>query len=420
MRVRGGRLSWLVAVGARGTFLVALLTPRVSWAREVSFADARATAEWAAPDVQLAQRRVDISAAEVQIAGTLANPTLTVSTARQTARLGTSVGVPLPLFGQRSTSVKAARADADAVRLDVEVSRREVRWRATVAWVDLWESQERARLLELAATDADRLFQIANERFDAGTGPRLDVIRTKADRARAAAEADATRRLVWAAAARLAPWIGAPPDDELTATGKPGYPEDLSLTIGKLEERLSDHPTLHRDRAQVTAAALHLQNEERLRWPMVTPQFTLNQFDPTLPGPDFIVGLSLDLPVLNLRGGATARARAQRAFAETATSADERRLHAELIDAYRRTEGASVRLRALREQVLPSMQEARDMTEEGYRSGRIDLIRLLEAQRALLDSRLAEVDAAAFWSRAVADLENAAGTDFREGSTHAP
>jgi hypothetical protein len=33
---------------------------------------------------------------------------------------------------------------------------------------------------------------------------------------------------------------------------------------------------------------------------------------------------------------------------------------------------------------------------------------------------MAEVEAAAFWSRAVADLENAAGTDFREGSTHAP
>jgi cobalt-zinc-cadmium efflux system outer membrane protein len=345
---------------------------------------------------------------------------LTVSTARETARLGASVGVPLPLFGQRGTAMKAARADADAVIRDVAVVRREVRWRATVTWVDLWEAQERARLLELAAQDADHVFQIAQEKFDAGTGPRLDVIRTKADRARATAEAESARRLVAAAAARLAPWIGAAPADELTATGIPGYPENLPVAIGNIEERLFEQPTLRRDRAQVKAADLHLQNEERLRWPMVAPQLTVNQFDPTLPGPDFIVGLSFDLPVLTLRGGAIARAQAQRAFAEMATSADERRLHAELLDAYRRAEAGNLRLRALREQVLPSMKEARDMTEEGYRLGRLDLIRLLDAQRALLDSRLAEAEASATWSRAVADLEIAAGATFPEDGTHAP
>ncbi|HEX3697998.1 MAG TPA: TolC family protein [Polyangia bacterium] len=413
--------SRLFAAAAQAAVAAALFAPRMSWARDISFAQARAAAERAAPDIQLAERRVDVSTADVQVAGALANPTLTVSTAHQTARLGTSIGLPLPLFGQRGTAMRAARGDADAAVLDVEVVRREVRWRATVAWVDLWQAQERARLLELAAKDADRLFQIASEKFDAGTGPRLDVIRTKADWARAASEAEAGLHLAGAAAARLAPWIGAPPDETITATGLPSYPDALlAFTAPNLEDRLSDHPTLHRDKALVTAATLHIQNEERLRWPTVTPQFTVNQFDPTLPGPDFIVGLSFDLPVLSLRGGAIARAQAQRALAEMTVTADERRLRAELLDAYRRTEGARVRLRALREQVLPSMKEARDMTEEGYRSGRVDLLRLLDAQRALLDSRLAEAEAAASWSRAVADLENATGSTFTEGGTHAP
>jgi cobalt-zinc-cadmium efflux system outer membrane protein len=416
----GGLGAPRVASVVMALFLAALLAPQGARAREISFADARAAAERTAPEVQLAKRRVDVATAEVQLAGTLANPTLTVSTARETARLGASIGVPLPLFGQRSTSMNAARADLDAVRLDVEVGRRLARWRATVAWIDLWESQERARLLDLGAQDADRLFQIANERFASGTGPRLDVVRTGADRARARSEADAARGLVSAAAARLAPWIGAPPDDELTATGRPGYPEDLSFSIGQLEGGLSEHPSLHRDRALVMAATRHVQNQERLRWPTVTPELTVNQGDPTLPGTDVIVGLSLDLPVLSLRAGATARARAERALAETATSADRRRLLSELLDACRRMEGAGVKLRALREHVLPAMEEARDMTEEGYRSGRVDLVRLLEAQRALLESRLAETEAAAFWSRAVADVENAAGADVPTGGTHAP
>jgi cobalt-zinc-cadmium efflux system outer membrane protein len=304
--------------------------------------------------------------------------------------------------------------------LDVSVVRRESRWAATVAWVDLWEAQEKASLLELAAEDAERLFQIASEKFDAGTGPRLDVVRTKGDRSRSAAEAETARRLVSAAAARLAPWIGAAPSADLTATGSPGFPPNVSLAVASLEQRLSDHPALRRDRAQVKAANLHIQNEQRLRAPVLVPQLSVNQFDPTLPGPDVIIGLSFDLPVLSLRGGAIARAQAQRAFAEIAAMVDERRLHADLLDACRRTEGANAKLHAFREQVLPAMKEARAMTEEGYRLGRVDLIRLLDAQRALLESQLAAAEAEASWGRAVADVEKASGADLQEGNTHAP
>jgi outer membrane protein TolC len=52
--------------------------------------------------------------------------------------------------------------------------------------------------------------------------------------------------------------------------------------------------------------------------------------------------------------------------------------------------------------------------------GRVDLIRLLDAQRALLESRLAAAEAEATWGRAVADLERAAGADFHGDGTHAP
>jgi cobalt-zinc-cadmium efflux system outer membrane protein len=404
----------LAATLAATIATILLSTPRSAEASEVSFAEARAAAERAAPDVKLAQLRGAISNAEVEVAGALANPTLSVSTARQTARLGLGVSVPLAVFGQRGTAVKAARADADAAFLDVEVVRREVRWNATVAWLDLWEAQERARLLAIGAEDADRLFQIARTKFNAGTGPRLDVVRTNADRARSAAEAEAAQRLMAGAGARLGPWIGAAPDAELVASGVPGYPSDGLPHIENLELRLVDHPAMRRDRAQVTGAVLHVESEQRQRWPTVTPQIALNQFDPTLPGPDLILGLAFDVPVLDLRGGAIARAQAQRALAEMASAADERRLRADLLDAYRRAEAAAANLRALREQVLPSTKEARDMTEDGYRSGRVDLVRLLEAERAFLDSRLADSDAAASLGRALADVEKAVGTNLQE------
>src|SRR5262249_47793012 len=109
-----------------------------------------------------------------------------------------------------------------------------------------------------------------------------------------------------------------------------------------------------------------------------------------------------------------ARADAQRRLAEAALTQDGRRLEVELADACRRAEAAAVRLRALKDEVLPSMKEAYEMTDEGFRSGRIDLLHVLEAQRAYLESRLAEVEADAAYNRAAADVERAAGTDLTE------
>ncbi|HJZ89108.1 MAG TPA: TolC family protein [Polyangia bacterium] len=384
----------------------------------VSFADARARAAERAGEVIVSRTRFEVARAEVEVAGALANPTLTVLAARQTAQIGIGLSVPLPLFGQRGTAIRAARADLEAARLEVEVARNEARWNGASAWIDLWEAQERARVLALAAQDTERLLAIAQQRFDAGSAPRLDVVRATADRARAAAEAGSARAAIAAAGARLAPWLGEDRDLAWEASGRIGYPP-APPPLGQLLTDATDHPLLLRDRAESAAAEAHLRAEERQRWPVINGQVTVNQGDPTLPGTDVIGGGSLDLPVLNLRGGAIARARAQRALAEASAVADARKLFADLRDAFRRSEGAAERTHALATQVLPAMEEARRMTEEGYRAGRLDLLRLLDAQRAVLDSRLALAEAEAGYGRALADLERAAGRDLSGQDAHA-
>ena len=181
-----------------------------------------------------------------------------------------------------------------------------------------------------------------------------------------------------------------------------------------LQHGLVDHPTLRRDQAQVMAAMAHVRAEQRLRWPTLVAELTVNFRDPTLPGTDVIGGLSFEPPVLNLRGGAIARARAEQRLAESTTAVDVFRLKAALVDAFGRASGAETRARVLATEVLPSLEEVRRMTEEGYRDGRVDLLRLLDAQRAWLESRLAEVQAEASWQRALAEIERAAGINLAE------
>jgi len=374
----------------------------------ISLADARTRALGAGPDVVLADLRAQLARTEVEVAGALANPTLGVQTARLSAKLTASLGVPLPLFGQRQTAVAAANAGAEAARLDIDASRLDARWNATHAWLDLWEAQEKAVLLDAAATDMARLADIARERFAAGSGPKVDVIRTGGDRARARAEATAAAGVVPGFAVRLAVWLGPETPGTLRAAG----PIDLGpLPSGPeaMKQLYARHPALRRDRAQADAAAARVRAEQRSRWPVVTANLAVAAGDPTLPGTDVLAGVSFDPPLLNQRKGPIARARAEQTLADWTTEIELRRLAADLIAGYQQSESAAARARTLTDEVIPALEKARQMTEEGYRDGRVDLLRLLEAQSAVRDAKIASVEARAAWQRARADVERAVG-----------
>ncbi len=183
---------------------------------------------------------------------------------------------------------------------------------------------------------------------------------------------------------------------------------------------------LARDEAQQAAAGRHVELERRLRFPIVSAELTVAQGDPTLvvngvQRTDVIGGAAFELPILNARGGAIAHAQAQGALAEATRASDAAHLRADLVESFRRTEAAAARAHALGQRVVPAIEEARGMTEEGYRAGRADLIRVLEAQRAVVDARIAELEAIGAWARAFADLERAGGRAFEDrGAKHAP
>ena len=124
--------------------------------------------------------------------------------------------------------------------------------------------------------------------------------------------------------------------------------------------------------------------------------------------------------MLSQRRGEIGRARAEQTLAETTNEIDRRRLSAELADGYAQANAAELRARALGLEVLPALEETRRMTEEGYRDGRVDLLRVLDAQRAVLDGRAGYVEAQVAWQRALADVERAVGAPLEGGAALAP
>jgi outer membrane protein, heavy metal efflux system len=302
---------------------------------------------------------------------------------------------------------------------ELEVARIEALHQVSLAWIDLWEAEHRAVLLEAAASDANRLRDIADERFGAGSSPRLDSVRATGDSARARAEARAAALVIDAAGAQLGYFLGGSTETSRTS-GDPAIAASLpSLDVLDTANASVEHPLLARDGAAIRAAEAHVSAERRARWPVINGEVTVNWRDPTLGATDVIGGLGLEMPILNLRGGLIGRAQAQKALAQANRDLDAARLGTELRSAHARFAAASLRSRALRRDVLPTLEEARRMTEESYREGRADLVRVLEAQRALTETRLALVDASAAAARAWTDLERALGHHL-DGSTSPP
>ena len=182
----------------------------------------------------------------------------------------------------------------------------------------------------------------------------------------------------------------------------------------------AQHPALRRDRAQADAAAARVRAEQRARWPVVTADLAVAAGDPTLPGTDVLAGLSFEAPVLNQRGGPIAHARAEERLATWTTETELRRLAADLTAGYRQSESAAARARTLTDEVIQALEEARRMTEEGYRDGRVDLLRVLEAQSAVRDAKIASIEARAAWQRARADVERAVGALPPGGTSSGP
>lgn len=384
----------------------------------LTLSDAREMAASRTPEILVGTRKQEVAAADVRIAGALANPIFSVATARETARLSTGVSLPLPLFGQRGLAVAAATADADVIAKEYRILLRDLRWTATITWIDAWEATERAKLLETGANDAERLFEIATERFTDGSAPRLDTVRAKADAARARAESDGARLAVSGFSARLAAATGNDPAMPLDITGAPTTPALLPSLQDLMRDTISS-PPIARNVSVESAAKAHVKLEQRLRFPLVSVQLTINQDDPTLKDPltghipaDIIAGVSFELPLLNAHGGAIWRAEADRDLAEATMAMDLAHIRADLIDVYRRTNAAGVRARAISTGALPAMEEARSMAEESYREGRADIFRVLDAQRSLTETRLADIDARATLARMFADLEKVVGQDL--------
>jgi outer membrane protein TolC len=183
--------------------------------------------------------------------------------------------------------------------------------------------------------------------------------------------------------------------------------------------RVGSSAAVRREQSDFRASELRVARERALVRPNLTLDLGVDAFDSTLLAPDAPAGttpplnyraqLTVDVPIFNQRGPQIDRERAQGDVARAREQSARVAAAAELTAAYRTFEAATARQRTLADSVVPAAQSAARATEEAYTLGRAQLVAVLDAERALVDTRVTALEAQATRASAWADVEHALG-----------
>lgn len=168
--------------------------------------------------------------------------------------------------------------------------------------------------------------------------------------------------------------------------------------------QLKDHPALARwpDEMQRRRSELELASAQAVPNVVVSGGFRHFAENDDM---GVVFGVSVPLPLFNRNQGAILSAQATMEAADAALEVARRSLLAEVHEQYQALITASAEDDSLRLNALPLARQVFEATQIGYREGKFSLFEVLDAQRALFETRSAQVEAEARYQIAIAELE---------------
>lgn len=351
---------------------------------------------------RLAAERVAIDAAEAERIGAAAYPNPTVSVGRYKPAGGartvfdassqsqTTLDLPVLIGGQRKARVDAADQAVEAARAHVGAAGHEAAIKAMEAFVGLQAAQEKARVVEGAYADVQRLARIVAERMASGMASRYEATRAEIELASLKTRLDDAYLERSARASELAAMIAAPgwKPEALGTLASNGTAFDRGTLAAAVKAGNAQLLAAHRDETAAQAAVRRAQRE-RMPVPVVSVGRTWTG-DPY--GAANFVGLSAEIPILDRRMGPVAKAEADLRAARLRREAIEAELEAELTRSLDMLAARRATLAQFDRSIGAKLESLRQMSEDYYQLGRGSILELVDATRSRLESALSGLE----------------------------
>ena len=381
-----------------GIILFLLAAGAVAQPRSLTLEQAYRLAEEAHPSVKTARSRLAAGRAEVREANAFLwnNPSVSVGGTRRTApepaagsrRFGEwSMGASqaFETGGQPGYRRAAAAAARDALAFAVTDARRRLFAEVSERFYDVLSLQRRVALEAESLRIAEEASALAQKRLRAGEDSRLDANLARIEAERVRNQAAAAREELVRARGDLAALLGLPiaelPQAEGELDAGPAPRADFIERIGERADLLAAQRA-------VEAARRRVELERAERWPDVTVGLVGGREGPSLGRESFVgLGVSLPLPIFRRNEAGIAQALAELTQVQSEYRAALAAARAEVGALLERYALLQARVRRLRAEVIPTLDENLALSRRARQVGEIGVTQLLVASRQVLDAR---------------------------------
>jgi len=336
-------------------------------------------------DLVAARQRRAVSLAGVQIARQRPNPTFNFTALRDEPHEGWFVGQPFELGGKRGRRIDVANQEGALTDLEIGGLERQIRRRTRESYFQLCFSQAESQRLRHVLELAQRLHQIAQERFDAGDVPQLEVIQAGLEVSRAQSDYKVAQQEERVSLSQLNALLNEP---AMTPWQLGEALQDLPPTVSLpelIQLAYNSNPDLQHvaQEQKVEESRRALLKAERI--PNLDFEYGLDFNAPH----DFRVGprgqLTLELPLFTRNQGEIAQSLATQRLLGAQEAATKRSVAAQVETAFYDLDARRTQAETYRESLVPVAQQLESLAEESYRAGKADILMVLTAQRNVQD-----------------------------------
>lgn len=309
-----------------------------------------------------------------------------------------------PTAGKRRKARDVAEADRMIEQATFRATAYEVATRVRIAFVAALAAERRLEAFESLLALSDEVLAAADVRVEAGAATEADRLRARVVQEQAELDTVAARVRSDAARRALASAMGLETALEAALTGDlaslpalPDQEETVALTLERnAEVERAQHAIERAARAHTLAKARATPN----LFAGIGPRYSDPDGETTLD-----VSVGVEIPLFDRNQGEVAARMAERIGAGAAMGATRLRLIEAVADAWSSYLTARLSADAYADSLLLKAERTLELTQEAYRAGKADYLRLLDAQQTLVRARIAYVDALEALHEAAATLE---------------
>jgi cobalt-zinc-cadmium efflux system outer membrane protein len=318
----------------------------------------------------------------------------------------------IELGGKRNLRVDVARSGRDAIEIERKAAQLDVLAEVGRRFIDVVANQQQLDLARQGSELARQTAEAVQLRVDAARSPEAEIRRATVELKRANIEQQHVERQLEVARAKLAAMWGA-----TEAVYGPAQADLFSLPavadFQTLIERLESNPDFARFASEARVRDAELRLAQARRTPDIQLSVGVRRLQDTR-DQALIAGFSVPLFSRSQAAPAIAEARALRDRVATDTDAHRIRVRTQLYELHQELRHSVAEARLLQDELIPELEKALEETRYAYERGRYSYLELIDGQRAFLEVKRAQLDAATNAQIIQTEIERLTGESLAE------